>query len=308
MISFANGDQLPQLGLGTWRSEPGLVAKAIKVAVAAGYRHIDCAAIYGNEQEIGGALAELFADGVVKREDLWITSKLWNDAHAPDAVQPALEKTLADLGLDYLDLYLMHWPVASLPGGPQVPLEDCPLAVTWEAMVATVGKGLTRHIGVSNFSEKKLRALVAASDHKPEMNQIELHPYLAQQGLVDYCKATGIAVTGYSPLGSPGRPAGLISADDPVLLKEPVLAEIADKHGVSAAQVLLQWALHRGTVVIPKSVTPARIEQNFAAVSVQLTEDDVARIAKLDRHRRYVTGIFWVKKSGPYTLASLWDE
>lgn len=307
-IQFSNGDLLPQLGLGTWKSEPGEVAAAIKAAVRLGYRHIDCAAIYGNEREIGGALAELFEAGEVQRSDLWITSKLWNTAHAPADVAPALRQTLDDLRLDYLDLYLMHWPVAASPTGGVVSLEEVPLLTTWNAMAEQVGAGLCRHIGVSNFSLKKITALTEAAAHKPEMNQIELHPYLQQQALVDYCLANGIAVTGYSPLGSPGRPAGLVSADDPVLLHDPVVGDIAEKLGVTPAQVLLQWALQRGTVVIPKSVKAARIEQNLAAVQVALGAADVTRLNGLDRHRRYVTGIFWVTKDGPYTLASLWDE
>ncbi len=307
-ITFANGDRLPQLGLGTWRSEPGEVASAVQAAVRAGYRHIDCAAVYGNEKEIGAALAELFDAGEVQRSDLWITSKLWNDAHAPDDVAPTLLQTLADLQLDYLDLYLMHWPVASLPSGRLISLDERPLLATWNALAAEVKAGRCRHIGVSNFSAKKLADLVRDAAHKPEMNQVELHPYLQQQALVDYCQSNGIAVTAYSPLGSPGRPAGLVSGDDPILLQEPVLAEIAAAHGVTPAQVLIQWALQRGTAVIPKSVKPARIAQNLAAVQVTLSADDVAKITALDRHRRYVTGVFWVTEGGPYTLATLWDE
>jgi len=307
-IEFSNGDRLPQLGLGTWKSEPGQVAAAIQAAVRAGYRHIDCAAIYGNEKEIGSALAALFEAGEVTRQELWITSKLWNNAHAVSAVQPALEQTLADLQLDYLDLYLMHWPVASLPSGELISLAKRPLLATWNAMATQVKRGLCRHIGVSNFSVTKLSALVQQAEHKPEMNQVELHPYLQQRPLVAYCEAEGIALTAYSPLGSPGRPAGLVSADDPVLLQEPVLANIAAEHGVTAAQVLLQWALARGTVVIPKSVTAARIVQNLASVQLTLSAENLDQIATLDRHRRYVSGVFWVQEGGPYTLASLWDE
>jgi alcohol dehydrogenase (NADP+) len=314
-LQFSNGDSMPILGLGTWKSKPGEVYKAVKVALRVGYRHIDCARIYGNEAEIGKAFAECFQEGVVKREDIWVTSKLWNDSHAPEHVQPGLEETLSDLQLDYLDLFLMHWPVALKKGASfplsaekMISLEDLPLEATWGAMESLVDKGLCRHIGVSNVSLPKLKSLVAAAKLKPEMNQVELHPYLQQNDLLKFCHQNGIHMTAYSPLGSPDRPDTFKTEGEPVLMADPTIVAIAKRRGVSPAQVLIAWAIHRGTAVIPKSVNSERIEQNLATADLSLTPEDLAEIASLDRHRRYVDGKIWVVENGPYTLANLWDE
>lgn len=314
-LALHDGGRMPAFGLGTWKSAPGDVGRAVRAALELGYRHIDCAWIYGNEGEIGEALSAAFRDGVVSRDDLWITSKLWNDRHAPEDVEPALRESLTALGIERLDLYLIHWPVAHergkiLPdtGADMIGPDRLPIAATWEALEQTVDAGLTRYIGVSNFSRAKLAALIDGARIRPAVDQVEMHPYLAQPDLVDFCRRERVVVTAYSPLGSPDRPDGMRKDDEPRLLEDPAVVGVAERHGVHPAQVLIAWALARDTVVIPKSVNPERIAQNLAATGLELSADDVAALDALDRGRRYVDGSFWELPDGPYTLASLWDE
>lgn len=312
---FANGDRMPLLGLGTWKSQPGQVGEAVREAIRLGYRHIDCARVYGNEAEIGAAIAAAIAAGEVTRDALWITSKLWCHAHGRENVAPALQASLSDLGLDWLDLYLIHWPVPIRPGvafptsaADLLPPGQVPLASTWEGMEEAVEAGITRHIGLSNFSATKIEPLLHHARIRPEVNQIERHPLLQQPQLVSDCNAAGIHVTAYSPLGSPDRPAFLQDPDAPVLLQNPVIGAIAATHGCTPAQVLIAWHLQSGISTIPKSVSSARLRENLAAADLDLSADDLARIAALDQHLRFVDGSFWVLDGGPWTLQTLWDE
>lgn len=312
-INFSNGDEMPIIGLGTWKSKPGEVKVAVISAIKEGYRHIDCAPIYGNEFEVGEAIAECIAKGLVKREELWITSKLWNNAHRRENMVPAIKKTLSDLKLDYLDLYLIHWPIVHKPdivnpkeGNDFININEVPLTETWNGMIELKKAGLTKHIGVANFNSKNLNELIKNCEEKPEMNQVELHPFLQQIELLQFCKTQSIQLTAYSPLGSgaESRKGDHI----PVILGHEVIVQIADKHKCTAAQVLLSWAIKRGTVIIPKSVNPNRIAENLASQNIKLDEEDMIKISGLDRQYRYVDGTFWTFEGSPYDLDFLWAE
>ncbi len=305
---------MPALGLGTWKSEADEAYRAVRAAIEVGYRHIDCAAIYQNEEEVGRALRDAFQAGDAKREELWITSKLWNDSHAPDHVRPALETSLRKLQLDYLDLYLIHWPVAlrhgvALPTGPEdfIPLSQLPLESTWGAMLKASEQDLAREVGVSNFTKGMIEKVGDATGQTPSVNQVELHPYLQQDALLAACKELGVAVTAYSPLGSPDSAAMMGRQDDVLLTKHPTIQQIAKAHEATPGQVLIAWALARGTSVIPKSVNPRRIAENWAARDLELTAADMTAIAALDRHHRKVDGSFWFLGE-TYSTKTLWEE
>lgn len=283
--------------------DSGKIVPAIKHALKSGYRHFDCACDYGNEHEVGEGLQQGLAEQGLKREDIWVTSKLWNTNHAKEHVRAACERTLSDLKLSYLDLYLIHFPlafehvpesVAYPPGVPRdaqgkVKMAKVSLRETWEAMEALVDSGLVRNIGISNFNGQLIYDLLTYARIRPAVNQIEVHPYLTQNRIITFCESQGIHVTAFSPFGSPSYISlGVPSAiSTPSLLELDAIKAIATAHGVTTGQVLLRWGLERGLSTVPKSITPARIEENFNVFHFTLTQEEVNTISALNQNLRF---------------------
>ncbi|MEM9943624.1 MAG: aldo/keto reductase, partial [Planctomycetota bacterium] len=293
----------------------GSATAAVKSALYSGYRHIDCAPIYMNEKDVGQAFSEVFQEGSISREDVWITSKLWCNRHRRDLVEGALKETLADLQLEYLDLYMIHWPVAFKhdihrpeSGTDLLSLEEMPLIDTWGAMEECLKSGLCKNIGVCNFSQKKLQLLLDQGTVKPAADQVECHPFFPQDDLREFCQNKGIQLVAYSPLGSPARPERMIGENDPSLFEQDQVKQLATSKGITVGQVLLAWAISRGTVAIPKSANPERQKENLAAGSIELSADEIKLVDEIAIRHRFVHGEFWVMEDGPYTLANLWDE
>jgi 2,5-diketo-D-gluconate reductase A len=257
-LTFNDGNTIPQLGYGVWQVEDGVAEKVVRQAFEAGFRHIDTARIYGNEAGVGRAIA---GSGLTP-EEIFITTKLWNADQGYEPTLAAFEESLDRLGLETLDLYLIHW---------MQPQQD-KYVDTWKALIELQKRGRVKSIGVSNFTSEGIQRLIDETGVVPAIHQIELHPYFSQQELRDFGRAKGILTQAWSPLGQGGA-----------LLEDPTVAAIAAKHHATPAQVVIAWHLAIGNVVIPKSVTESRIQENYAALDITLDEDDVQSINRLDR-------------------------
>jgi len=291
------------VGYGMWKVPKEATADMVVTAIKAGYRLFDNACDYGNEKEVGMGLKKAFDMGLVKREDIWVTSKLWNTYHAKEHVRTAFEKSLSDLGLEYLDLYLIHFPVAikfvpfekNYPPGwihdpnspnPRMELADVPLRETWEAMEELVDAGLVRNIGLSNFNTSLIRDLLTYARIKPVMNQVELHPYLAQEKLIKFCHLNNIHVTAYSTFGGTSY-IEMGWGNDFEVLQEKVIKDIAKTYKKSPAQIALKWAVQRGTSIIPKTSNPERLQENLHLFDFKLSEEEMKAITSLDRNQHF---------------------
>ncbi|KAM8973030.1 aldo-keto reductase family 1 member C1-like isoform 1-T1 [Pelodytes ibericus] len=300
-ILMNDGHKIPAIGFGTYAPEYIPVAEsevATKIAIEVGFRHIDGAFIYNNEKEVGRAIQDKIADGTIKREDLFYTGKLWSSFHVPELIRSHVKQSLQSLQLEYMDLYLIHWPFSMKSGGDIVPYDvngkvildtSTDLCAVWEALEQCKDEGLVKSIGVSNFNRRQLEMILnkPGLKYKPAINQVECHPYLNQTKLLDFCKSKDILLAGYSVLGS-HRHKNWVDQNSPVLLEDPVLASVGKKYNKSPAQVALRYQIQRGIVVIAKSYNRERIKENFQVFDFQLSAEDMKLVEGLNRNLRYV--------------------
>jgi alcohol dehydrogenase (NADP+) len=312
------GAKIPAIGLGTFGSDrfsASEIAKAVIGAATIGYRHFDCAAVYRNEREIGDSFQKVMNNGIA-REELWITSKLWNDKHAEEDVVPACKQTLKDLQLEYLDLYLIHWPFPNhhAPGvdvnsrDPHAkPYLHENYLKTWRQMEKLMDLGLVRHIGTSNMTIPKLKLLLRDAKIKPAANEMELHPHFQQPELFQFCFDNDIVPIGYSPIGSPSRPERDRTPDDTVDIEDPIIVRIANKLNVHPAVICIKWAVQHGQVPIPFSVQPDKYWNNLKAVTTDpLMEEEMQEIARIDNNNRLIKGQVFLWESAK-DWQDLWD-
>ncbi|KAL7414853.1 NADP-dependent oxidoreductase domain-containing protein [Mrakia frigida] len=286
---------MPVFGLGTWLAKPGEVEEATFVALESGYTHIDAALIYQNEAEVGNGIKRWQQKSGKSRDDIWVTSKLWNNAHQPSEVPGALETSLKDLQLEYLDLYLIHWPAPMLPNkgalSPQspegVPLVDrsVTLGQTWAAMEDLLATGKVRNIGISNMIQSEVEEILKTAKHVPDAIQLEIHPFLQQAEYVKWLQSKGIVVTAYSPFGNLNPTyAGKISEEGRIV-DHPVVKELAEKYGKTTSQVVLSWGIGHDLAVIPKSSNPTRIKENIGVFT--FSPEDLKKLDAIDIATRY---------------------
>ncbi len=313
---LASGARMPAIGLGTFGSDnysASQIAEAVLGAADAGYRHFDCAAVYHNEKEIGNSLSKIMKGGV-RRLDLWVTGKVWNDRH--NDIVSACRDSLRDLGLDYFDLYLVHWPFPNhhapgVDGDSRDPLAlpyiHSDFMRTWRQMESLVASGLARHIGTSNMTIPKLRLLLRDAKIEPAANEMEMHPHFQQRELFSYLREHGIVPIGYCPIGSPSRPDRDRTPEDTVDLEDPVIISIAGRLNVHPAAICVKWQVQRGSVPIPFSVKRHQYEATLeAVVSEPLSAQDMEAIAKIDRGCRLIKGqvFLWPEAK---SWEDLWD-
>lgn len=303
-MTLMKGSPMPAVGLGLWKIDKDATADVVRDAVEIGYRHLDSAADYGNEIEVGHGIQKALDEGLCSREDLWITSKLWNTFHRPEHVEAACRKTLDDLGVEYLDLYLIHFPISlkfvdfetryppewlfdPAAAQPKMEIDPVPLSDTWKAMEGLKEKGLVKNIGICNYNTALLHDLMAYAKIKPAMLQIESHPYLTQGSLLRAAQGYGIPVTAFSPLGALSYVSLDMASENESVLQQQVVLDAAKRLGRSPAQVVLRWGVQRGTAVIPKTVNPDRLRENLALFDFELSEDEMASISGLNQNRRF---------------------
>jgi alcohol dehydrogenase (NADP+) len=318
-ITLKSGKNIPSIGMGTFGSDrygPAEVSAAVSGAIRYGYRLFDCASVYGNENLIGKVFEEAFIAKTVEREELFITSKVWNDMHGPGKALESISKTLKDLRLSYLDVYFVHWPFPNYhaPGcdgdarnPDSVPFSADRFMILWDQMEEIYRKGLARHIGVSNMTIPKLEAVLPRCNIKPEFIEMEQHPSFQQQELFDYYKAQGIAVIGYCPIGSPNRPDRDKSPGDVVDTELPEVVAVAKAHNIHPALVCIKWAVQRGSIPIPFSVHEKNYQSNLRAVTEDpLTPEEMEILKKAERDCRLVKGqvFLWPEAKG---WEDLWD-
>lgn len=313
------GAKMPGIGLGTFGSDRFSneeIAEAVKGAISIGFRHIDCASVYGNEKHIGNSLKEVIESGEVKREELWITSKLWNDKHSPEDVIPSCKQSLADLQLDYVDLYLIHWPFPNFHAkgcdvdsrSPDAkPYIHENFMKTWREVEKLVEMGLVKHIGTSNMTIPKLKLVIGDAKIKPACNEMELHPHFQQQEFFDFVVSNGIAPIGFCPIGSPTRPDRDKTESDTVDIEDPVILKIAKRLNVHPAVVCVKWAVQRGQTPIPFSVFHNEYLSNISCtLSDPLSDAEMAELATMEKGNRLIKGHVFLWKDGQ-TWEDLWD-
>jgi alcohol dehydrogenase (NADP+) len=313
-----SGASIPAIGLGTFGSDHAShdeVADAVRYAASIGYRHFDCASVYGNQAQIGNVFEELFAAGL-NRDEVWITSKLWNDKHCEGDVIAACEKSLSDLKIEYLDLYLVHWPFpnhhppgcdVSSRSRQAVPYIHENYMRTWRRMEELVDRGMVRHIGTSNMTIAKMRLLLRDARIKPVVNEMELHPHFQQPEFFHYLIKNGIQPVGFSPIGSPARPERDRTPEDTSPTEDPVIRDIARKLGIHPAVVCIKWAVQRAQIPIPFSTNPRNIRNNLLGVICEpLTDQEMASIDRLDRNCRLIKGQVFLWKDNQ-SWEDLWD-